>query len=514
MPLDPGIMLNGRYRVESLLGIGGMGAVYRAFDILHDERCAVKEFRLGHLPAGDETRLRVDNDGTRLRGGNKSPTITREKAAEQFLREAKLLAKLNHANLPKVGDYFEAGGSYYLVMSLIEGQDLATSMEINGNQPFPEPQVMAWMTQVLDALEYCHSQGVIHRDLKPANVIVTQDGKTYLVDFGIAKPNDATTKTTVGARATTPGYSPPEQYGQGLTDARSDIYALGAVLYALLTGIEPIEAIDRLTGEDLRPPSEINSTLSAPIQTVIQRAMSLRSLDRYQSIGEMREAILKPSTFSVIRYENKSYSTLEEAVQVSGSGGTISLAAGEYHLQYPLILNHSIRLVGAGKEATSILCDMEGFILRFSGKGILFLEGISLKHEGQYWANILVVEGGEINITRCCFTGGVRDAKKHGGVGILIKGNTVGIIRKSTLENNDWDGIELRDKSKPVLESNVCRNNKGSGIEFLDAASGIVRKNRCEQNGAYGIYVNGRGRPELIDNQCMGNKVKDVKGAV
>ena len=252
MSLKVNDVLHSRYRIESLLGEGGMGAVYRAVDLLHDQSCAVKEFRLGYLPAEDETRLRSAGDETLLRSRKKVTTNTRQKASEQFFREAKLLANLEHPSLPKVTDYFSEGEDHYLVMNLIEGQDLATVLEKAEGRPLPEGQVMGWMTQVMEALRYCHEQGVIHRDVKPANVIVTEAGKAYLVDFGIAKTNGSAGETTVGARATTPGYSPIEQYGQGgHTDARSDIYSMGAMLYALLTGQEPLEATERLTGEKM-----------------------------------------------------------------------------------------------------------------------------------------------------------------------------------------------------------------------------------------------------------------------
>lgn len=514
MPLEENDLLKSRYKIEAHLGEGGMGAVYRAFDILHDLPCAVKEFRLGHLPTGSNPRERLDEDGTRLRGGSKSTPVTREKAAEQFLIEAKLLAKLDHPNLPKVTDYFQEGENYYLVMSLIEGRDLASILDESGGKPLPESQVLAWMMQVIDALRYCHEQGIVHRDVKPANVIVTRDEKAFLVDFGIAKPNEATTKTTVGARATTPGYSPPEQYGQGRTDIRSDIYALGAMLYALLTGREPLEAIDRLNGENMPLPSELNGALSPAVAAAIQQAMSLRTTDRFQTIVEMREAILKPSTFSVIRYENMNYSTLEEAVQVAHPGGTISLAKGEYYLCNPLVINKSLRLVGAGKDATIVLCDGEGFILKYTGKGIFFAEGITFKHNSKKWSNGLVVDGGEIHIAHCRFTGSSRDVKKHGGNGLSIGGNTVGIVRKCTIDDNGWDGVEVKNRVKLILESNIIRNNLNSGISYSDMSFGEVRKNQCERNGAYGICINGRARPDLLENQCNGNRLKDIKQGI
>lgn len=279
-------LLNGRYRIETRLAKGGMGAVYRAFDTLRDESCAVKEFSLGYLPSEDATRVRKDEDATRVRDGRRIPSVTREKAAKQFKLEARLLAKLDHPNLPKVIDYFAVEDNYYLVMELIEGQNLAEVLELGDYRPLLEKQVLGWMDQVMDALAYCHELGVIHRDVKPANVIITPSGKVYLVDFGVAKL-DPDSKTMLGSF--TSGYSPPEQYsGQGRTDERSDVYALGATMYRLLTGQEPVEAFERVIGKHMPPPRSIVSNISPTVDSAVMQAMELRPENRFASVVDMK----------------------------------------------------------------------------------------------------------------------------------------------------------------------------------------------------------------------------------
>ena len=161
----------------------------------------------------------------------------------QFTREAGLLHQLRHLNLPRVTDHFAiAGQGQYLVMDYIEGEDLRCLVARKG--PIAEAQALSWIDQVLDALEYLHRCQVIHRDVKPANVKITPQGQVFLVDFGLAKVYDPGQETTIGARGATPGYAPPEQYGQGRTDARSDVYSTGAMLYTLLTGKVPPDALD------------------------------------------------------------------------------------------------------------------------------------------------------------------------------------------------------------------------------------------------------------------------------
>jgi eukaryotic-like serine/threonine-protein kinase len=265
MTLIPGQILQSRYRVISLLAQGGFGAVYQVWDNNLAKPVAIKE----NLDTSSE-------------------------AQRQFQHEALILSNLSHPNLPRVTDHFFIGGlGQYLVMDFVEGEDLQAMLD-RARRPLPEAQVLAWIDQVCDALEYLHAQTppVIHRDIKPANIKITPQGRAVLVDFGISKIYDPTLKTTLGARAVTPPYSPPEQYGQGSTDPRSDIYALGATLYTLLTGQEPPESVDRVSnGLPLTPPRQWISMLSPQIDAAIMRACEINRTQRYQSARELRQAL-------------------------------------------------------------------------------------------------------------------------------------------------------------------------------------------------------------------------------
>ena len=264
MELTTGSILNQRYRIVKVLGRGGFGTVYRAWDLNLSRTCAVKE----------NTDTSVD-------------------ATRQFSREATFLANLHHPNLPRVTDHFSLPGQgQYLVMDFIEGDDLQAMLASTGSA-LPEGQVLRWMVQVLSALEYLHSQTppIIHRDIKPANIRITPQGQAVLVDFGIAKAFDSSSKTTHGARAVTPGYSPQEQYGSGRTDARSDLYALGATLYTLLTGQAPIESVQRTIGEQLPPPRSLNPAISPAVEAAILKAMAPAPAERFQAAAEMRSEL-------------------------------------------------------------------------------------------------------------------------------------------------------------------------------------------------------------------------------
>jgi serine/threonine protein kinase len=262
MPLSPGQILNGRYRIVKVLGQGGFGTVYRAWDVGLNTPWALKE------------NLKLSLDVTR-----------------QFEREAQILASLSHRNLPRVIDHFLISGQgQYLVMDFIEGEDLQQMLDrVQG--PLPIAQVSPWLEQICDALHFLHSNNIIHRDLKPANIKITPQGKAMLVDFGIAKFYDPNVRTTKGAQGVTPGYSPPEQYGRGITDMRTDEYALAATLYTLLTGLEPVEAPQRLVADTLMPAHIINPQIPPQLGNTLQRALSTNPSQRYHSIQEFQRAI-------------------------------------------------------------------------------------------------------------------------------------------------------------------------------------------------------------------------------
>ncbi len=265
MILERGTLLNGRYRIVEILGQGGMGSVYRAVDENLGVEVAVK-----------------DN------------LFTTEEYARQFRREAIILANLRHSNLPRVTDHFViAGQGQYLVMDYIEGEDLRQRMERVGI--LPEEEVIVIGAAVCDALSYMASRKppIIHRDIKPGNVKITPQGQIFLVDFGLAKTLQGSQATTTGARAMTPGYSPPEQYGTARTDQRSDIFSLGATLYAALTGSTPEDALARAMDQaQLTPVRKHNSRISRRLASVIEKALEVRPDDRYQSGEDFKQALL------------------------------------------------------------------------------------------------------------------------------------------------------------------------------------------------------------------------------
>jgi eukaryotic-like serine/threonine-protein kinase len=265
MTLGQGNLLCNRYRILEILGRGGMGAVYHATDESLGVGVAVKE-----------------------------NLFTTDDYAQQFHMEAIILANLRHPNLPRVTDHFviEDMGQY-LVMDYIEGDDLRQRMEKSG--PIAEDEAISIGSAACDALAYLHSRKppILHRDIKLGNIKLSPDGGIFLVDFGLAKMAWEHEETMTGARAMTPGYSPPEQYGSARTDARSDIYSLGATLYAAITGIIPEDSLMRaVDGMVLTPLRDHRPEITPRLAAVIEKAMEVTPCNRYQTAEEFKRALL------------------------------------------------------------------------------------------------------------------------------------------------------------------------------------------------------------------------------
>ena len=268
--LAPGTVLQSRYHIIRTLGSGGMGAVYLAQDMrLANKLVAVKEM----IP--DPT----------------ASSAEQAQAQQQFQWEASMLASLNHPNVPRVSDHFTEGGKHYLVMDYVDGETLE---DILNRTPgfLLERQVVNWATQLCDVLTYLHSKQppVIFRDLKPGNIMVDRSSTVKLIDFGIArlfKPG----KTTDTLRMGTMGYAPPEQYvGKGQTDARSDIYSLGATLHHLLTKRDP--TLYPPFSFNTVPPRRLNSAVSPHVEAAVMKALAYDRTHRFQTASEMKQSLL------------------------------------------------------------------------------------------------------------------------------------------------------------------------------------------------------------------------------
>lgn len=261
-----------KYEISGVLGKGAMGVVYAARDRRLGRQVAIKTVLTGHLE--DEA--------------------TRREYSVRFEREARAIAKLNHPNIVNVYDFGEAGDLAYLVMEYLQGRELKALFD--DGQPLPVAVWAPVMAGLLAALAHAHSHGVVHRDIKPSNVMLLDGGGVKLMDFGVARLEDAGDETQVGTRIGTLAYMAPEQVQGVAVDHRIDLFAAGVILYQCLTGRKPFagnewELQRKIMFEPATPPSQLHSGVSAELDAVVARAMAKAPEHRFASATDFQAAL-------------------------------------------------------------------------------------------------------------------------------------------------------------------------------------------------------------------------------
>src|SRR5271169_5590324 len=263
----------GRYEIVRVLGSGAMGVVYEANDSKLHRRVAIKTI-------------------------TKSAMVDEAQAAdysERFMREAQSVARLNHPNIVTVYDFGEEGDIAYFVMEFIQGHEL--KQYLDSDVQFSLPKSLGFMIELLSALDYAHSQGIVHRDIKPANIMIDNSGRLKLTDFGVVKVLDKQEGTQAGTMVGTPGYMSPEQILGTSVSPRSDIFAAGVVLYQLLTWKKPFtgEGVftiqQKIVNEDHAPPSTLNANLPPALDQIVSKALAKKPEQRYARASEFADDI-------------------------------------------------------------------------------------------------------------------------------------------------------------------------------------------------------------------------------
>ncbi|HEX4207963.1 MAG TPA: tetratricopeptide repeat protein [Ktedonobacteraceae bacterium] len=308
-------LLNGRYQLETRIGQGGMGAVYKATDTRFNNRpVAIKEMSNAGLSEG---RL--------------------QEAEDAFERESHLLSDLLHPNLPRIYDHFAENDRSYLVMDFIEGESLEDYVERANGSPMPLDQVLTWGEELCDVLTYLHNHQppIVFRDLKPSNVMIS-NGHIFLIDFGIArifKPGQSHDTTALGS----PGFAAPEQYGKAQSTPRSDIYSLGALLHSLLTGVDPSEQ-----PFFFRPASQLNPAVSPALENLLQRMLDMDS-DRRPASAQEVAAVLRnvQHTGGTMAYATTSMPSLRASMAPPAPPPSHQMLQDAYHLYSQHRLNEA-----------------------------------------------------------------------------------------------------------------------------------------------------------------------------
>ena len=290
-----GKILDGRYEIQEVLGIGGMAVVYRAYDNIDDRPVAVKILKEEYL-ANEEFRRRFKN-------------------------ESKAIAMLSHPNIVKVYDVSYGDRLQYIVMEYVEGITLKEYIE--QRRVIPWKEAVHFLTQILRALQHAHDRGVVHRDIKPQNIMLLHSGNIKVTDFGIARFSRSETRTMGENAIGSVHYISPEQARGDFTDEKTDIYSVGVVLYEMLTGELPFQsdstvsvAIMQLQSEPRRP-REINDAIPLGLEQITIRAMQKNPADRYQSAAEMLLDLEEFKRNPLIRFEYSYFVDREPTKYVS-----------------------------------------------------------------------------------------------------------------------------------------------------------------------------------------------------
>ena len=279
MPLAPNTLLqSGKYKIVRFLSSGGFGCTYEGEHVMLHKRIAIKEFFVKDFCNRDENTSHVTV-------GTQSKVALVEKLRSKFIDEAVALSQLSHPNIVSVSDVFMENGTAYYVMDFIDGKSL--HQIINERGALPEGEAISYIKDAAEALKYVHSLNRLHLDIKPGNIMVTNDGHAKLIDFGASKQYDEVdgenTSTLLGK---TPGYAPIEQMGNRVQtfSAATDIYALGATLYKIITGETPADATEIADDEDALKP--ISNNVSLEVRNTIMKSLEVRRKDRQQNIDE------------------------------------------------------------------------------------------------------------------------------------------------------------------------------------------------------------------------------------
>ena len=283
--LKPGVILKERYKIEEVIGAGGFGITYRAWDPLLQSYVAIKEY----CPSGIATRS-ADSSKVCVPVGQEQREYHRGRI--RFLKEAQDVARFqSEPNIVSIYDYLEENDTAYMVMEYLHGCTLKQYIREHGGR-LDTDHILHICLSVLDALAVVHKAGMIHRDISPENIFICEDLTVKLIDFGAAKQVYLDGEQTMSV-VLKPGYAPPEQYAKKDKQGPwTDIYALGATLYFAATGEKPEESFGRVLEDTIKPVCEVNPEIPRAMSQVIMRAMSVKIEDRYQTVEAMREALL------------------------------------------------------------------------------------------------------------------------------------------------------------------------------------------------------------------------------
>lgn len=308
--LQPGTLINERYVIGTAIGQGGFGITYKGWDKKLKQKVAIKEY----YPTAFASRV---PDQTEVTAISSATEKSFNSGVSKFISEARIIAALNdQQGIVHVYDYLSANNTAYIVMEHIDGKSVKDVLKENNEGYMNVDSAMDIIIPVLKALDKVHSKGTVHRDISPDNIMISEDGQVKLIDFGAARNVDPEERQRLSV-VLKASYAPPEQYGSStVQNASTDIYALGAVLYRLITGKMPEQSRERVNKDRLKRPSEIKKSIPKWLDVVIIKSLSLDPKDRFQSAVEFIEAIEKGKSGELLLQKEKDKKTTRKIIIV------------------------------------------------------------------------------------------------------------------------------------------------------------------------------------------------------
>ncbi|MCJ7806372.1 MAG: DUF5050 domain-containing protein, partial [Clostridia bacterium] len=459
--LPPRTILEGKYLIGRVLGQGGFGITYLAWDINLNIKLAIKEF----FPQDLASRAAGHSQVSAYSGSMGSQY---DYGLDKFLQEARTLAQFEgHPNIVSVRDFFKANGTAYFVMSYVEGITLKDHLA-NSSGKLPIDQARGIIMPVLDALKEVHKVNVLHRDISPDNIFINQKGQVILIDFGAARQ-------AIGEKGRSlsiilkPGYAPEEQYrSKGVQGPWTDIYAVGATLFHLVTGQQPPEALERLVEDSMQSPSELGAVLSENEELALYKALAVRAGDRFQAVEEFQAALMGEQASFIITapIPTAPAATDRARVPAARKKRPIGLIAGFA----------AVVIIGAALYALWDVGLLNDWIAAATGEPLEEVEEIVAETEPEV---ILIVNS---------------------------EGNTAGNLVNGGLATVQGDWIYFRSNEGGSLYKGNLASGGGAKIVSTDAAwfinvSGdwVYYSNRDDDNRLYMIKTDGSDRTALTE---------------
>jgi len=513
----------GTYTVGKVLGQGGFGITYQGSEPMLRRPVGIKEF----FPAGC-TR---SESAVVLGGGMTADEFAA--ARDGFLEEARILARFQHPSIVRIFGYFEQNNTSYMVQELLRGPTLCELIARHGR--LSEAEAVRYVESIGAGLKEVHAANLLHRDIKPENAIVVAGDRAVLLDFGSAREFAAGATRPMTAMVT-PGYAPLEQYGQRARFGTfSDIYALGATLYHLLTGQRPVQATDRASGVELIPPHRLVPSIARGVSDAVMWAMSIRVDDRPQSVGDFIDAIRRaapdlavcsgqagedakaPPKTLIVDPESGDYRRISQALEAATEGTRIIVRPGLY--RESLLIDQKVEIIGDGPVRDIVIEERRNdSCLTMRGDEATVRNITFRSRAGIGYAAVMVrrgrllVESCDISSTAeasCIDIHGpdadpiIRGCRIHGsqGSGILVSNGGKGTIENCRIYESGKQGIEVANGGNPVIQHCRIFEHRGCGVWIGENARGIVADCDIHTNALAGVEIGAGGRPHVKDCQ-------------